>query len=181
MTQLQELKALAQDLRNERRDFQRKADYAQACLNEVQRKMAMLKLEAQMDTPMADIYGGWLPSLSNTNFTPLPMYSVTLKRSEWECYIDTPDNVIETINGYMSSILTFESDAIEAQRKAYEFLDLFKEWGFSDSEPSQSITDVINKRFKTTIDRWECMKASWGVTVWELSPRGWPGTLSRVY
>ena len=58
MTQLQELKALAQDLRNERRDFQRKADYAQACLNEVQRKMAMLKLEVQMDTPMADIYGG---------------------------------------------------------------------------------------------------------------------------
>ena len=58
MTELNELKALAQDLRNERRDFQRKADYAQACLNEVQRKMAMLKLEAQMDTPMADIYGG---------------------------------------------------------------------------------------------------------------------------
>ena len=59
MTQLQELKALAQDLRNERREFQRKADYAQACLNEVQRKMAMLKLEARMDTPMADLYGGW--------------------------------------------------------------------------------------------------------------------------
>ena len=58
MTELNELKALAQDLRNERRDFQRKADYAQACLNEVQRKMAMLKLEAQMDTPMADMYGG---------------------------------------------------------------------------------------------------------------------------
>ena len=53
-----ELKALAQDLRNERRDFQRKADYAQACLNEVQRKMAMMKLQAQMDTPMADTYGG---------------------------------------------------------------------------------------------------------------------------
>ena len=58
MTELNELKALAQDLRNERRDFQRKADYAQACLNEVQRKMAMMKLEARMDTPMADIYGG---------------------------------------------------------------------------------------------------------------------------
>ena len=53
-----ELKALAQDLRNERRDFQRKADYAQACLNEVQRKMAMMKLEAQMDTPMAELMGG---------------------------------------------------------------------------------------------------------------------------
>ena len=58
MSQIQELKTLAQDLRNERRDFQRKADYAQACLNEVQRKLAHLKLEAQLDTPLADIYGG---------------------------------------------------------------------------------------------------------------------------
>ena len=58
MTQLQELQALAQDLRNERRDFQRKADYAQDCLNEVQRKLALLKLQAQCDTPMADLYGG---------------------------------------------------------------------------------------------------------------------------
>ncbi len=55
---LTELKALAQDLRNERTEFQRKADYAQACLNELQRKMAIMKLEAQMDTPMADLYGG---------------------------------------------------------------------------------------------------------------------------
>ena len=58
MTELNELKALAQDLRNERRDFQRKADYAQACLNEVQRKMAMMKLEAQMDTPIGELMGG---------------------------------------------------------------------------------------------------------------------------
>jgi len=53
-----ELKALAQDLRNERRDFQMKADYAQQCLNEVQRKLALLKLQAQTDIPMADMYGG---------------------------------------------------------------------------------------------------------------------------
>lgn len=58
MTELQELKALAQDLRNERAEFQRKADYAQACLNELQRKMVMMKLNAQCDTPMADLYGG---------------------------------------------------------------------------------------------------------------------------
>ena len=53
-----ELKALAQDLRNERTEFQRKADYAQACLNELQRKMAMMKLEAQCETPLGDTYGG---------------------------------------------------------------------------------------------------------------------------
>ena len=53
-----ELKALAQDLRNERTEFQRKADYAQDCLNEVQRKMAIMKLEAQMETPMGEAMGG---------------------------------------------------------------------------------------------------------------------------
>ena len=58
MSQIQELKTLAQDLRNERRDFQRKADYAQACLNEVQRKLILLKLEAQQDTPIGEAYGG---------------------------------------------------------------------------------------------------------------------------
>ena len=53
-----ELKALAQDLRNERNDFQRKADYAQDCLNTVHRKMIMMELEAQMDTPMGEEMGG---------------------------------------------------------------------------------------------------------------------------
>ena len=53
-----ELKALAQDLRNERTEALRKADNAQACLNEIQRKMALLKLEAQMDTPLGDTFGG---------------------------------------------------------------------------------------------------------------------------
>ena len=53
-----ELNALAQDLRNERNDFQLKADYAQACLNELQCKMEILKLEATMDTPLGDTYGG---------------------------------------------------------------------------------------------------------------------------
>ncbi len=55
---LNELKALAQDLRNERTEALRKADNAQACLNEIQRKMTLLKLEASMDTPMAEMMGG---------------------------------------------------------------------------------------------------------------------------
>ncbi len=55
---LAELKALAQDLRNERTAALRKADNAQECLNEVQRKMAIMKLEAQMDTPLGDHFGG---------------------------------------------------------------------------------------------------------------------------
>ena len=53
-----ELKALAQDLRNERTEALRAAEQAQDCLNEVQRKLALLKLQAQVDTPMADQFGG---------------------------------------------------------------------------------------------------------------------------
>ena len=55
---INELKSLAQDLRNERTEALRKADNAQACLNELQRKMAIMNLEASMDTPMADMMGG---------------------------------------------------------------------------------------------------------------------------
>ena len=55
---LTELKALAQDLRNERTEALRKADRAQACLNSIQQQMAARKLEAQMDTPMAEMMGG---------------------------------------------------------------------------------------------------------------------------
>ena len=53
-----ELKALAQDLRNERTEALRAAEQAQDCLNEVQRKLALLKLQAQCDTPLADSFGG---------------------------------------------------------------------------------------------------------------------------
>ena len=53
-----ELKALAQDLRNERNEFERKADYAQDCLNTVHRKIMLMELEAQQDTPMGIEMGG---------------------------------------------------------------------------------------------------------------------------
>ena len=53
-----ELKALAQDLRNERTEALRAADNAQACLNEIQRKIAMINLQSNCDTPLGDFYGG---------------------------------------------------------------------------------------------------------------------------
>ena len=82
------------------------------------------------------------------------MFIVELKRSEWECYTDTPDNVIATINGYFTGVLDKYFDAVEAQKEIYRFMDLFQEFGFSDSEPSQTATDLINKYYKTNINRW---------------------------
>ena len=55
---IQDIKAEMQQLRNERTEFLRRAELAQDCLNELQRKMAILKLEAQMDTPLGDTFGG---------------------------------------------------------------------------------------------------------------------------
>lgn len=79
---------------------------------------------------------------------------VTLKRSEWQCYIDTPDGVIGTINGYFSRLLFDGTDPVEVQREMYKFCDMFKEWGFSDSECNEMVTQTINKRFKSNINRW---------------------------
>ena len=96
------------------------------------------------------------------------MIQVTLKRSEWGCYVDTPDSIIDTINGYFSRVLEDyreERDSLTAQRQIYHFLSLYTEWGFSDSECHQAATDTINKYYNTNIDRWECLKASWAATV----------------
>jgi hypothetical protein len=79
---------------------------------------------------------------------------VELKRSEWECYIDTPDSVIETINSYFTYVLDQKSNAFEAQREMYKFGEMFREWGFTDSECNEVITRVINKKYKSNINRW---------------------------
>jgi len=55
---LNDIKAEMQQLRNERTEFLRRAELAQDCLNELQRKMAIMKLEATMDTPMGEAMGG---------------------------------------------------------------------------------------------------------------------------
>ena len=150
---LTELKALAQDLRNERTEALRKADNAQACLNEIQRKMAIMKLEAQMDTPMADMMGGWAPTANKT--IKKTMIIINLKRSMWECYTDTPDSVIETINGYFGYVIANNKNAKDAQQEIYKLMCMYSEWGFADSEPLQNATDTINNVYNTQLTRWD--------------------------
>ena len=82
------------------------------------------------------------------------MYQVTLKRSQWDCYVDTPDSIIATVNGYFSRVLADCTDPVQAQNRIYKFMELYREWGFSDSECNQAATDEVNKYYKTSIDRW---------------------------
>ena len=52
------LEAYARLLIQERDAAERKAKQAQECLEEVQRKLALIKLQTQCDTPLSDLYGG---------------------------------------------------------------------------------------------------------------------------
>ena len=81
--------------------------------------------------------------------------TVEIKRSEWECYIDTPDSVIETINNYFAFVLQSRDTALEAQAEIFKFMCMFSEWGFYDSEPRQCATDTINEFFGASLSRWD--------------------------
>ena len=77
-----------------------------------------------------------------------------VKRSEWECYIDTPDVVIEAVNELVLEILNTTHHPVLAQKRIYDALFDYREYGFIDSECNQTATDVINKYYNSNIDRW---------------------------
>lgn len=80
-----------------------------------------------------------------------------IKRSEWECYTDTPDAVIDEVNEIVLEILNTTHSPAHAQKRIYDALydnDKFRDFGFSDSECCQCATDVINKYYNSNIDRW---------------------------
>jgi len=77
-----------------------------------------------------------------------------IKRSEWECYIDTPDVVIEEVNELFLEILNTTHHPVLAQKRIYDALFDYREYGFIDSECSQVATCIINKYYNSYIDRW---------------------------
>ena len=78
-----------------------------------------------------------------------------VKRSEWECYIDTPVSVIESINNEFLEILNTTNSPVLAQKRIYRFLyNNHRKWGFSDSECNETATNVINQYYNSNINRW---------------------------
>ena len=82
-----------------------------------------------------------------------------ITRKEWECYIDTPDDVIEQVNLELLSILNSSTSPRWAQKRTYDFFEKnnYMEHGFLDSECMQVATNAINKYYNSSIDRWESM------------------------
>lgn len=83
--------------------------------------------------------------------------NLEIKRSEWDCYTDTPDVVIEQLNKEFLEILSTTHSPVWAQKRFYEFVDLngYNQYGFGDSECNQAATDIINKYYNSNISRWE--------------------------
>lgn len=79
-----------------------------------------------------------------------------LTKDQWQCYLDTPDFVVDNVNCALTFLLDANSDPKEAQVRMYTFLERYAKHGFLDSECMQVVTDEINKHFydHENIDRW---------------------------
>lgn len=79
---------------------------------------------------------------------------VEVSRKEWECYVDTPDSIIKDVNSGITEILMTTHNPVMAQKRIYEFLTLYKTYGFRDSECESVATDIINVYYDSYINRW---------------------------
>jgi hypothetical protein len=81
-------------------------------------------------------------------------------RHDWECYNQTPYNVIEEINALVYSVITTNNDPVVAQKIIYDTINANNEYrwyGFRDSEGDQCTTNIINKYYGSNIDRWAAL------------------------
>lgn len=73
--------------------------------------------------------------------------TVTLTKDDWQCYVHTPDWVINDINQEFDFVLASSKTAGEAQYRIFQMLDNFDMYGFRDTECNHVATDTVNKHF----------------------------------
>ena len=81
---------------------------------------------------------------------------IELTREQWDCYLHTPQNLVEKINNSFSKILENSVSPEMALRNMYVLLCSYIEYGFRDTECEQVVVDEINKYFydEDDVDRW---------------------------
>ena len=89
--------------------------------------------------------------------TKVKTKNINLSKDQWQCYSDTPNDVIKTVNKFFTYILFVCETPILAQKTTYAYLERYVTWGFLDSECCQVATDMINKYYNSDINRWQCM------------------------
>ena len=78
-------------------------------------------------------------------------------RDEWECYSHTPEYIIDEINALVYAVVSTNYDPVIAQKIIYDTIaanDNYRGYGFRDSEGDQCTTNIINKYYGSSIDRW---------------------------
>lgn len=85
----------------------------------------------------------WIKSFNNEN---------------WECFDDTPTEVVSTINQRFIESITDNDTPVGCQHQIYSVMDNYIENGFLDSEPMRFVTDVINSIYGTNITKWDSLE-----------------------
>lgn len=81
---------------------------------------------------------------------------------EWDCYsFHTPPHVVEDVNQNILSILSSTHSPVWAQKRIYDFLNQYKQYGFRDSECDQVSTDILNSYYNSNISRYDSYSELW--------------------
>ena len=80
---------------------------------------------------------------------------IELNHKEWDCYSFTPNAIVEDVNKGVVDILMSTHNPVLAQKRVYDFLELYKFYGFRDTECEIAATEVINKYYKSNINRFQ--------------------------
>lgn len=81
---------------------------------------------------------------------------IELDHKDWDCYSFTPNAIVEDVNKGVVDILKSTHNPVLAQKRVYDFLELYKFYGFRDSECENAATEVINTYYKSNIGRFSC-------------------------
>ena len=71
---------------------------------------------------------------------------------DWQCYLDTPQEVVDLINTYCEKALKRSKDPKSALRCIYLVLNNFVEHGLRDTECDHVAVKVVNNYFKDQPD-----------------------------
>ena len=69
---------------------------------------------------------------------------LTKTKQEWQCYLDTPEQVVELVNGMTGYILDHSQSPIQALKDTFKMLNFFQEYGFRDTECEVVAQDIVN-------------------------------------
>ena len=79
-------------------------------------------------------------------------YKLPMSLEDWQCYLDTPQEVVDRINTYCQQALERSKDPKSALFNVYTVLNNFVEFGLRGTECDHVAVAVVNAYFKDEPD-----------------------------